>query len=430
LSKQRKIGTMTTRAGLTGLLTGLMTTIMVYPLFLTWSDAYLYARPGYIWIVAVFSVLLVMGGGFWAARWSGSTLPIRCAALGGLAGGLAGAIVFCLWGSAAAGLNRTMLPLGPTINETICPYTQFETIGTIIQLTLGTFLALFLGGSGFGAVGGWLACPRQHIQLDVFDKSGPQMALNASITAVPASIVAAALAAAIFSRLADMLVRQTSQSICVRTIMDMPLAVSLLLVLISHLALTLVIPHEARQAEHLCGMDEVKMAAYVGIGASPALILLLFLINADFFSNPLVIIALLAITGLSLKSLHSLFKLILPRRASFPQPEDGWQKTEANLFGTIANSSSPQLVLLCMGCGWVMILPLYASVISVLINLTSVLASSAFLPFSEYAQGLFLAQALVSMGLVTISIVVLTTIYLFYRKLGRWFSKWNSGRSN
>jgi len=420
---------MTTRAGSAGLLTGLITTILIYSLFTTWPDAYLHGWPISAGIVAALSVLSVMGGGFLGARWSRSSHPGRCAALGGLAGGLAGTAVFCWWGAAAAGFDRTVFPFFPVINETICQHTQFEIINTIYK-TLGTFLAFFLCGSGFGALGGWLACHRQRIQGDVFDRSGPQMALNVSITAVPASIIATALAAAIFSRLANIIDRQASQSMCGGTIMDMPMAVSLLLVLTSHLALTLVIPHEAQQAEHQCGLDEVKMAAYVGIGASPVLILLLGLINPDSFSSPLVITALLISTVMSLKSLHTLFKLILPRRASFPPPQDGWQKTEASLFGTIANSSSLHLVLLCTGCGLVMVLPLYVTVLSVLINLAGLTVISAFSPLPETVGNLFLVQVVGSMGLITISITVLTAIYLVYLKIGRWFHKWNSRRSS
>ena len=85
------------------------------------------------------------------------------------------------------------------------------------------------------------------------------------------------------------------------TILELPLAVSLLLLLISQFALTLVIPHEARQAEHRCGLDEVKMAAFVGIAAAPILVLVLFLTDVESFSNPLVLAALLASTAMSLK---------------------------------------------------------------------------------------------------------------------------------
>ncbi len=216
------------------------------------------------------------------------------------------------------------------------------------------------------------------------------------------------------------------QTIFDRTLADLPLAVSLLLVLISQLALTLVIPHETRQAEHRCGLDEVKMAAYVSIGAAPLLILLLLLADATAFSNPLVIIALLISSGFSLISIHLLVKRILPRRAAFPVPQGTRQKREALLFGTIAVSSGQRLVLLCTGCGLVMVLPMYVSVISVLVNLNHLLTDSTYLqPLAEVPWGLYLTQALVSLGIIIASITLLILIYLFYLNLGRWFSKRN-----
>ncbi|MBN2256738.1 MAG: hypothetical protein JW704_02805 [Anaerolineaceae bacterium] len=212
--------------------------------------------------------------------------------------------------------------------------------------------------------------------------------------------------------------------------MNPPLAASLLILIISHFALTLVTVHETRQAEHRCGMDEVKMAAYVGIGAGPLLALLLFLINVDIFQKPFILAALLTSIVKSLKSLHTLLKYILPKRASFPAPREGWQKTEAKWFGTIAASHGPRLVLLCIGCGWAMVMPLYVSVLSVLINLSGSLAKPTSAPaVVEVTRGLYLTQALVSVGLAMASILLLITIYLLYLNLGRWFSKRNTCQS-
>jgi MFS family permease len=418
---------MTTRAGSAGILTGLITTLIIYLLFIAHPDAFLQRwsadTAGPIWITAAVLVILFIAGGWSAGWWSGSVRPWRRAVLGGLAGGLAGIILFCLWGAATAGSVRFASPLDYATNGFV---SQIEVFNVIIRQTLEAFLVLFLGGGGLGALGGWLAGLGRGDREDVFDKAKPQMAMNASITAVPASIVAAVLATGIFSRLSDLLDNQPGQPILDGTIMTMPLAVSLLLVLISHFALTLVIPHEAQQAEHLCGMDEVKMAAYVGIGAAPLLILLLLLVNPDSFTTPLVLIALLASTAMSLKSLHTLFKQILPRRASFPPPQPGRQKREAIWFGTIAKSPASRLVVLCIGCGLVMVLPLYVSVLSVLINLNHTLVSSPFShPLPEVSWGLFMTQALVITGAVATSIVLLVTIYLFYLNLGRWFNKQN-----
>jgi hypothetical protein len=385
---------MTTRAGFVGILTGLITVmVLVYPLAIA-----RYATSIY-WISAVLAVLVTVGGGLLAGRWSGSVRPVRCALLGGLAGGLAGVIVFCLLGAASAGL-------------TVFAPTRVECIAMMMRQTQGTFLSLFLGGIVLGSLGGWLSSPRQDGREELFDKSEPQMAMNAAITAVPASIVAGALSAFVFSRLAD--------SIGKSSILDMPLTVSLLLVLLSHLALTLVVPHEAQQAEHACGMDEVKMAAFVGIAAAPVLALLLFLVDARLLLKPQVIVALLAGMAMSLRSLQVLSKIVMPRRASLLAPLADRQKIEATWFGTIADSHGTRLVVLCIGCGLVMILPLYVTVISVLINLTICLGQSA--P-AKLAQTLFLTQALASSGIVAAAILLLIAIYLFYLNLGRWFKR-------
>jgi hypothetical protein len=388
---------MTTRAGFAGILTGLVTVmVLVYPLVIALHTTSVY------WIAVILAMFVTMGGGLLAGKWSGFVRPVRCVVLGGLAGGLAGMIVFCLLGAASAGL-------------VVSASSRVESVTMIVRQTHGTFLGLFLGGIILGAFGGWLASPCLSGGVELFDKSEPQMAMNAAITAVPASIVAGALSAFVFSRLAD--------SIGESSILDMPLTVSLLLVFLSHLALTLVVSHEARQAEHACGMDEVKMAAFVGIAAAPVLALLLFLVDVRLLLKPQVIIALLAGVAMSLRSLHVLFKVILPRRAALPAPLGDKQKMEATWFGSIADSYGPRLVMLCVGCGLVMILPLYVTVISVLINLTVCFGQSTS---TELARRLFLAQALASSGLAAVAIILLIAIYLFYLNLGRWFKRRSS----
>ena len=211
-------------------------------------------------------------------------------------------------------------------------------------------------------------------------------------------------------------------------ILDLPLAVSLLNLLISHIALTLVVPHEARESEHRCGMDEVKMAAFVGIGATPLSILLLLLIDPGLFSKTIVLVTLLACAGLSLISLYSLLVLIFPKKATFAVPESEHQRIEASLFGSIARSHGPRLVMLCIGCGVVMVLPLCVSVLSLLVNLSPILDSSAFAFISDGLWRLFQMQALVNGGAIGASVILLIIIYIFYLNLGRWFSKWNATR--
>ena len=417
---------MTTRAGLTGLLAGLIATLILYPLWLFYPQGEPMYSTRFLWLTGIAGVILATGSGVATARWSQAERPAQRAALGGLAGGLAGTVVFCLWGAAAAGATRWGAPAAQAVS-------QGEWISAITRQTLGGFLALFLGGGGCAAAGGWLEHPRRVKQEDLSPRPGPQMALNVAITAVPASIVAAALAAAIFPRLSVLLNDPTGSDLA-----GLPLVVSVLLVVVSHAALTGVIPYEARKVQHLCGIDEVKMAAYVSIGAAPVLIILLFLAGTGGFlrdclihpilgnSVPqnginlpiLLILGLLACVGLSLVSLRFLLALILPRRASFPAPQTRQQQIEARWFGTIATSRASQLAALCAGCGLAMVLPLYVSVFSVLINLSSAPPVSA-------PPKLFLLHALASLGLVAVAIVALTSIYLFYLNLGRWFRRWS-----
>jgi hypothetical protein len=404
--------------------------MILYPLYAAWHNAFVHGglagSSGIFWMGAAVTAILMIGAGFMAARWNRFARPGRCAVLGGLAGGLAGTIVFCLWGAAAAGSTWPVWVCDQATSGGNCQPEQVEMIGAIVLQTLGMFLVLFLGGTGLGVVGGRLGSLRSGVVTEVFVRSEPQMALNASITAVPASIVAAGLTAFIFPRLADSVGRLSGETEWLEIIAILPLIVALLLVLISHFALTLVVPHEVRQADHLCGLDEVKMGAYVGIGAAPFLMVLLLVIRADLLLNPLVLIAFVICSGMSLKSVQTLYRLVLPKRASFPVPDNERQKTEASLFGTIANSHGPRLVVLCSGCGLMMVLPLSVCVIAVLINLSGVPANLAFMPLSEIVWRLFLTQAWVSSAAVAGVIAVLSMIYLFYLKLGRWFSMWNA----
>jgi hypothetical protein len=294
-------------------------------------------------------------------------------------------------------------------------------IGLIIKQTMTSFFMLFVGAGGLAAFGGWLFGLRQSGQADVFINEDPQMAMNVSITALPASMLAAVTSAAVFPRLAD--------SVGTKAILEQPLEVSLLLVFVSQLVLMVVVPHETRQAEHRCGLDEVKMAAFVGIAAAPVLILSLLLADAQCFANPLVLTALLLSFAMSLRSLYALIKQVLPKRALLPAPWQGQTKEEAVLFGSISKSRGPRLVQLCIGCGLAMVLPLYVTVISVLININSLTKAAFSQPVAKLRWQLFLTQAGVSTGLCAAAIMVLIMIYIFYMNLGRWFSKRNTQRS-
>lgn len=409
IREKHTIYLMTTRAAFAGLLTGLISTIVIYVLFVIEPDAFLGWAEGksvaIAWVTAAGMAIIFLVGGWWAARWSKSRQHWRCFILGALSGALAGMVIFCLWGAAAAGQAGWFLPETVFVDVTV---SKTELVDAVINQTLTAFLVLFLAGGGVGALGGRLACMGRGERADIFDKRAPQMAMNMSITAVPASIFAAVMGAVIFPRLSDQVGVTTP---------DFPLAAALLLVLISHLALTLIVPHEARQAEHRCGTDEVKMAAFVGIAAAPVLIGLLAWVNPKVFSNFYVFAALLAGATLSGMNIHSLIRVVLPKRASFPLAQDEQQKTEAVLFGTIALSRAPRLAILCIGCGLAMVLPMYVSVLSVLINLSS-------MQFGEgVVWGLFLKQALVSVGLSAAVVGLLVTIYMVYLNLGKWWRK-------
>jgi hypothetical protein len=319
---------------------------------------------------------------------------------------MAGVILYCLWGAAAAGTAY------------LSTLSRADLIPMIVKQTVDSSLILFISGGLAGCAGGWLASSHDWKTRDVFDMAEPQMAMNASITALPAAIVAAGVAAAVFPRLAMLTGYATGLSeVPHMDAANRPLEAALFIVLIAHLAVTLVVPHETRQAQHLCGMDEVKMAAFVGIGAAPLLTIILLIANPGCFSNPWVLMSILACSIMSLISVYSLVRMVLPKRASFPPHPAGSQKAEAVLFGSIASSIASRLIILCIGCGLMMVLPLYVSVISILVNLNFLVGPSS-LPVGIYA-----AQAIVSTGLMAAASAILILIYLVYLNLGRWFNR-------
>ena len=253
-----------------------------------------------------------------------------------------------------------------------------------------------------------MASVRMKQQSETFDIEDPQMAMNAFITAVPASIFTAILAAAWFPRLAD--------AVGSFYAVYLPLYAALLLLLLSQFVLMLVVPHEAWMAQHRCGTDEVKMAAFVCIATAPALGIALWLADAQSLSRPQVIIALLLSLVMSLWSVRDLEKVVLPRRAAFPAPK-GEERQQAVLFGSIGDSKASRLVVLCTGCGLAMVLPLIVCVLAPLVNMQYWAAGKHDL-FS-----LYLIQAAVSLGSAAAAIAALVLIYMVYLKLGRSFTK-------
>ena len=388
---------MVARSGLIGFFAGVVTIILLVTpiisgIFIPWA--------GILAALIVFTAT-----GYLAGRLSHSVERLRCTLLGGFAGGLVGILVFCCLGAALAGIAG-MINSDEKINL----------VTLTIQLTCQTFLICFGLGLGFGLVGGWMAHPRWDGHHDVFAPSQPQMALNGAITAVLSSLIAAIFIMFVFSPL---------EAGFGESILNWPLFISLFFVLTSQFSLILVVSHETRLAWHRCGLDEVKMAAYIGIFTSPILVITFLIVDKMLFFNPIVNIALLVSVGLSFTSMHSLMNQILPKRATLPAPQDDHQKKLAALFGSIADSQTSNLMTLCIGCGVVVVLPFQVILFSVLINIMSLTSTLDLLQFSTRKTfwNLFIYHSMVTFGVMTAAITSLMVLYLFYLKLGIWFKK-------
>jgi hypothetical protein len=301
-------------------------------------------------------------------------------------------VVYCLWGAAVAA--------------------QHAEISVIVEQAMTRFLMLFLGGGALGALGGLLSRLGRRTQPDSFDMSAPQMTMNASITALPASLLALTLAAFMSKRLSGLEGFDQTTAL-------LPLLAALVLVLFSHLAVTLTVPHEARMAEHRCGTDEVKMLAFVGIAAAPVMVTILMLVYPAGFSNAFILAAVGAVLLMSCVSVYSLLKLVLPRRASFPEPEKGREEAQAVFFGSIAASNAPRLIVLCVGCGQALALPIYVVIVSLLIDLDHAQTKT----IGAIDWKVFLIQGLTALGLCAAAVTALVLIYMLYLNFGRWFSK-------
>ena len=438
---------MTTRAGVSGLGAGLLwAAVLFYPLCAVlpvryipaWSAMPVWSNVAMV-LLAVGSAIPVAGGGF-AAWWGGARSRARRAALGAVAGSLAGLVVFCTLGASAA----AVVAAGPLLQSSLAsalvekPGAQllYEAVIHVVWWTQGAFWALALVGAGLGALGGLYVRPfPPPAGWEEFDRREPQMALNASITAVASGAVAALLAAALFSGLSGALSRSAAErsivsSLSPQVVLLAPVVTALLIYVISLGALAMVTSHEARRAEHRRGLDEVRMAAWVGIFVPPTLLVLLLLISPAVDIAPLVLSLLLASQALSLRQIIVLRSVILPRRATLPPAA---KPAEALLVGSIARSRGPRLAILCAGCGLAMMSPAYVSVGAAVLSL--VLIPLPLMPVFAGAlpavaldpvmlvRRLYLGQAALGLGLTAGAAVVLTAIYLFYLWLGRRFAR-------
>ena len=428
---------MTTRAGVSGLITGcVLVGLLFYPLYVVVPGAYILGGPtGSIFaseVLVVAAAAMTVAGGGWAAWWGGARSRTRRAALGAVAGSLAGLVAFCGLGAAAAGAagaGRLLQSLRkPPAEATWMVWLNLEAAVRTVWWTDELFWALVTIGAGLGAVGGLYVRPfPPPAGWEEFDKHEAQMALNVAITAVPSAAVAVLLAAMFFSGLPGALIQGATIYTLTLTLspygtLTWPVVTALLMYLIALAALALVTPHEARQANHRLGLDEVRMAAWVGIFVPPALAVLLFLVNPGLVLTPTVLGVLLVSGGLCYSLLMTLRRLILPKRATLPPPA---HRVEALLFGSIARSHGPRLVVLCLGCGLAMGAPLYVAVGAPALSLMLMPRTwgGSGLDPAGVVQRLFLAQAALGVGLVGGTALVLIVIYLFYLWLGRRFSR-------
>jgi hypothetical protein len=327
----------------------------------------------------------------------------------------------------------------PQVNSRQGLWQLLEAVIITVGWTYEMFWGLVLSGAVLGAVGGLYVRPFPlPAGWEEYDHRDPQMALNVAVTAVPSAAVAAVMAAALFSGLPGALIRSAADHGLVLSpspqgVLARPVGTAMLIYLVALAALALVTPHEARQASHRPGLDEVKMAAWVGILMPPALASLLYLINPAVTLTPVVVSVLLVSGGLCVSQIQTLRGLILPKRAILPPPAN---LREAVFFGSIARSQARRLVVLCVGCGLAMMAPVYVSVGAAVLSL--VLIPVTLMPVfvggsvaaavnpAALVQRLFVAQAALGLGLMGGAALVLTIIYLFYLWLGRRFSRASS----
>jgi hypothetical protein len=432
---------MTTRAVLTGLGLGLLLSgVLFYPLHHGLPRTHLYNWESYYSpvgeVLVVLAAVLAAEGGGLAADWSRSPRPWQRLLLGALAGGLAGMVVFGSLGAAAGGA----VGLSPMISWRSTYSNYFRTPAALLQTaiwTYGMFWVLAGGGALLGLLGSLRSAWAARRSPGEPAEDNPQMALNASITALPSTAVALALAVGLYSPLLDALLIEAGSHenyppFPLHDILNWPVATALLLYLAAQLALTLVTIHEARQSEHRCGIDEVKMAAYVGIFV-PILLVALGLLNWRLVLSPVGLGCLLLSLGMVMRQVVTLFTIILPRRSQMPPPAD---RLEAVFFGIIAKSRWQSLLVLCLGCGVMLAAPLYVAV-SGLINLAvipALLDLSSINPpgvrsaaQADLVQRLYGVQAAAGLGSSAAAALLLAAVYMLYLRIGKAFRRLRTG---
>ncbi len=248
------------------------------------------------------------------------------------------------------------------------------------------------------------------------DLSDPQMGMNAAISAVGGTLFNLILTILFYTRLGEISQQPALSSL--------PVRIAIFMLVVAHLSLTLVLPHEAKMAQHRSGLDEVKMAAYVSIATAPAFTAVFFWLHPESLPSGLEVMFLAFSWVLSLASVWILVKKILPRRKELPAPQTQMGQKKALLFGSIGASNAGRLLTLCIGCGIVIALPMCVTLVSVGLNLAAAgyLGSSPFTQMlAQSRANLNLWQILLNGGLMLAFAAILSAIYMFYLVLGKKF---------
>jgi hypothetical protein len=315
-------------------------------------------------------VALLLLCGSLAAHWSGAPQAGQRRWLGALAGGLATTILFCSLGAGAAGA----LGLGFSLYRLILYKSDIievaESVLQSIVFTYQIFWGLLLSGMLLGALGSLWPAPRPLARWLKPWPRDPMMALNASIAAMPSAAIVVILAAAVFAPLPALLQTKLAGSVrfSLQAALDWPLATSLLLYLASQLALGLATQHEARQSTHICGLDEVKMAAYVGIFLPMVLAIILGLLDWHLLARSWVWVSLLTSQSMAAWQVVVLFRSFCCA-AQMPPPAD---PLLATLFGVIADLAPGRAGAVMPGLVVLLATPIYITVVPPALNVAFV----------------------------------------------------------
>jgi len=384
---------MTTRAGLVALISSTLFIVVCAQ-----TDNFWVVVPSWSLII-ILPIYFVLTGAL--AAWVAGTHEIgRSTLIGMFAGALFGALIYCFWieGIEFAGMSIRDL------------------LGSVVDLSVLLFFTIFIVTTILGTLGGLLYGLFTPHRPDVFNLNDPQMALNASLSADIAAVLSVTLTAAFYSRMAAFtgsfqLVRVTMIEI-------------LFILLFIQGCLTIILPHETRMAQHRPGLDEVRMAAFIDIFTGPLVILAVVLLAPEVLVVPWVIGFLKLSAFLSLIAFLILKATIQPRRALLPAPGGQEAGTKTLLFGSIGNSHSGRLMVLCFGCAIVLVLPFSIPLITIWLSLNE-LNQIGYAPlFDALGRGQFdlrFWQILINGGLMLALGILLSAIYLFYLFLGRKF---------